>query len=134
MTADGLPRSVCGFAVHDNKGGIMKAFATLTKGIAVAAIASLVGGAPASAATFVYVSNADDGDIGVYRMLDSGERQPAARVKAASVVMPMVVSPDRRFLYAASRSKPFTVHVYAIDSGTGALTPVSTAPLAESFP
>ena len=33
--------------------------------------------------------------------------QPGARVKAASVVMPMAVSPDRRFLYAASRSKPF---------------------------
>ena len=46
---------------------IMKAFATLTRGIAVAAMASLVGGAPASAATFVYVSNAEDGDIGVYR-------------------------------------------------------------------
>jgi 6-phosphogluconolactonase len=45
-----------------------------------------------------------------------------------------VVSPDRRFLYAASRSKPYTVHVYSIDPGTGALTLSSTAPLAESFP
>ena len=62
----------------------MKAFATLTKGIAVAAMASLVGGAPVFAATFVYVSNAEDGDIGVYRMLDSGELQPGARAKAAS--------------------------------------------------
>ena len=112
----------------------MKAFATLTKGIAVAAMASLVGGAPASAATFVYVSNAEDGDIGVYRMLDSGELQPGARAKAASIVMPMVVSPDRRFLYAASRSKPYLVHVYTIDRNTGALTPLATAPLAESFP
>ena len=100
----------------------------------MAAMASLVGSAPALAATFVYVSNADDGDIGTYRMLDSGELQPGARAKAASVVMPMAVSPDRRFLYAASRSKPFTVHVYSIDRGTGALTPLSTSPLAESFP
>ena len=46
----------------------------------------------------------------------------------------MAVGPDRRFLYAASRSKPYTVHVYAIERGTGALTPASTAPLAESFP
>ena len=112
----------------------MKAFAMLTRGITVFAMASMVGGAPALAATFVYVSNADDGDIGTYRMQDSGELQPGARVKAASVVMPMVVSPDRRFLYAASRSKPFTVHQYAIDRATGALTPVATAPLAESFP
>jgi 6-phosphogluconolactonase len=86
------------------------------------------------AATFVYVSNAEDGDIGTYRLLDSGELQPGARAKAASVVMPMTVSPDRRFLFAASRSQPFTVHIYAIDPGTGALKPLSTAPLAESFP
>jgi 6-phosphogluconolactonase len=112
----------------------MKVFATLTRRIAVAAIASLVGGASALAATFVYVSNAEDGDIGAYRLLDSGELQPAARVKAAATVMPMVVSPDRHFLYAASRSKPYSVHVYSIDPGTGALTKVSTSPLAESFP
>src|ERR1700682_5900141 len=112
----------------------MKTFAPMITVIAVAAMASLVGGAPASAATFVYVSNADDGDIGVYRMLDSGELQPGARAKAASVVMPMVVSPDRRFLYAASRSKPYLVHVYSIDRGTGALTQLSSSPLAESFP
>jgi 6-phosphogluconolactonase len=112
----------------------VKAFGTLTKGIVVTAMATLVGSAPALAATFVYVSNAEDGDIAAYRMLDSGELQPGARTKAASVVMPMVVSPDRRFLYAASRSKPYLVHVYAIDAGTGALTPLSTSPLAESFP
>jgi 6-phosphogluconolactonase len=112
----------------------MKAFARLTRGITVAAMASLVGSAPALAATFVYVSNAEDGDIGAYRMLDSGELQPGARAKAASVVMPMAVSPDRRFLYAAARSKPYTVYVYTIDPSTGALTPLSTAPLAESFP
>ena len=50
------------------------------------------------------------------------------------MVMPMVVSPDRRFLYAAARSKPYTVYVYAIDRNTGALTQVSSSPLAESFP
>ncbi len=42
----------------------MKIFASLTRRISVAAMASLVGGAPALAATFVYVSNAEDGDIG----------------------------------------------------------------------
>jgi 6-phosphogluconolactonase len=112
----------------------MQAFAILKRGITVAALTSLVGGAPALAATFVYVSNAEDGDIGAYRMLDSGELQPGARTKAAMIVMPMAVSPDRRFLYAASRSKPFSVHAYAIDRGTGALTLLATSPLAESFP
>jgi 6-phosphogluconolactonase len=85
-------------------------------------------------ATFVYVSNAEDGDISAYRLLDSGELQPGARTKVANMVMPMAVSPDRRFLYAASRSKPYAVHVYSINAGTGALAPVSTSPLAESFP
>jgi 6-phosphogluconolactonase len=86
------------------------------------------------AATFVYVSNAEDGDIGSYRLLDSGALEPLARTRAAATVMPMAVSPDRRFLHAASRARPFTVHSYTIDPDTGALKPLSTAPLAESFP
>src|SRR5882672_356873 len=108
--------------------------AKLKSGIAAAVLTLMAGGAPALAATFVYVSNADDGDIGAYRMLDSGELQAGARAKAANIVMPMAVSPDRRFLYAASRSKPFSVHAYTIDRGTGALTLLATSPLAESFP
>ena len=112
----------------------MEALATFMRRLTVAATATLVGSAPAWAAAFVYVSNAEDGDIGMYRLLDSGELQPGARVKAANVVMPMAVSPDRRFLYAAARSKPYTVYVYSIDKATGALTPVANAPLAESFP
>jgi 6-phosphogluconolactonase len=104
------------------------------KRVTVVALAALASAAPALAATFVYVSNAEDGDIGVYRLLDSGELQPGARVKAANVVMPMTVSPDRRFLYAAARSKPYTVYAYSIDPATGALTQVSSSPLAESFP
>ena len=118
----------------DDKEAIGDDFRKLDQGVTVSAVISLGGGAPAAAATFVYVSNAEDGDIGMYRLLDSGELQPGERFKAASVVMPMAVSPDRRSLYAASRSKPFSVHVYAIDAGTGALKPLSTSPLAESFP
>jgi len=89
---------------------------------------------PAPAGTFVYVSNAADGDIATYRMQPGGALQPGARVRAADVVGPMAVSPDRRFLYAAVRSKPFSVHAYAIDPGTGALKPLSVSPLAESCP
>ena len=112
----------------------MQLLKKLTRAIIVTAIATLAGGAPAFAATFVYVSNAEDGDIGAYRLLDSGELQAGPRAKAASIVMPMAVSPDKRFLYAASRSKPFSVHAYSIDRGTGALTLLATSPLAESFP
>jgi len=70
-------------------------------------------GSPACAGTFVYVSNAEDGDIGVYAMGPDGGLQAAARAPAAALVMPMAVSPDRRFLYAAVRSKPFSVIQYA---------------------
>jgi len=112
----------------------MKALAIVIRGILVAAVASIVGAGQALGATFVYVSNADDGDISTYRMQDSGALQPGPRAKAASIVMPMAVSPDRRFLYAASRSKPYRVHVYSINSGTGELTLFSASLLAESFP
>lgn len=112
----------------------MRAFARWSVGVAVAASLSAVGSAPASAGTFVYVSNADDGDIGTYSMQPDGTLTPGARVAAAKIVMPMAVSPDRRFLYAAVRSKPFSVHVYSIDAGTGVLKPLSMSPLAESFP
>src|SRR6185503_15738963 len=75
-----------------------------------------------------------DGDISTFTLKPDGELQAGDRVKAASIVMPMAVSPDRRFLYAASRSKPFSVHVYTINPGSGALTHLATSPLAESFP
>jgi 6-phosphogluconolactonase len=110
----------------------MKRRSRLARGIAMAAMISAAGGVPA--ATFVYVSNAEDGDIGVYAMRADGVLESRARVPAAKVVMPMTVSPDKRVLYAASRSKPYSVHTYAIDPGTGALKPVATSPLAESFP
>jgi 6-phosphogluconolactonase len=102
------------------------------KGIVAAALVALAGAAPA--ATFVYVSNAEDGNIGTYTLRSDGTLQPGPRVDAGKVVMPMTVSPDRRHLFAAVRSQPFTVITYAIDPATGALKRLSTAPLAESFP
>lgn len=110
----------------------MRTLTSLTGGIMLTALMNIVGGA--QAATFVYVSNAEDGDIGVYRLLPDGTLQPGAKVEAGKPVMPMSVSPDRRFLFAAVRSKPFTVVTYAIDPKSGALTKRSTAALAESFP
>jgi len=90
--------------------------------------------APARAGTFVYVSNAEDGDIAMYSMQPNGELEPGPRAAAAKLVMPMAISPDKRFLYAAVRSKPFAVHAYSIDRSTGALQPLSVSPLADSFP
>jgi len=86
------------------------------------------------AATFVYVSNAEDGDIGVYTAAPDGSLKPGARVKAEKLVMPMTVSPDKRFLIAGVRSKPLSAWTFSIDRETGELKNTATGPLAESFP
>ncbi|HEY3177574.1 MAG TPA: hypothetical protein VGL25_01690 [Casimicrobiaceae bacterium] len=88
----------------------MNKFAAFYREIAMTVLTSLAASGSALAATFVYVSNAEDGDIVIYRMQPgSGELQPGPRVKAGATVMPMAVSADRRFLYAAVRSKPYSV-------------------------
>jgi 6-phosphogluconolactonase len=84
--------------------------------------------------TYVYVSNAADGNIGSYRMHDDGALEPGARFKAGDAVGPLALSPDARFLYAAVRSQPFAVHAYAIAPGSGVLQPLAVSPLAASCP
>src|SRR5436190_8284527 len=100
----------------------------------VAVLLSLASSAPVLAGTFVYISNAEDGDIGMYTLQSDGSLQPGPRFKAEKVVMPMTVSPDKRFLIAAVRAKPFSAYTYSIDRSTGALKLVGTGPLADSFP
>jgi 6-phosphogluconolactonase len=101
--------------------------------MAVLAGALLLSG-PAMGATHVYVSNAEDGDIGMYVLNADGSLSPGPRFKAEKPVMPMAVSPDKRWLVAAVRAKPYSVYSYAIHRGNGALQLVGTGPLAESFP
>jgi len=88
----------------------------------------------AHAATYVYVSNAEDGNIGMYTMEGDGTLKLQGRVAAGKLVMPMSVSPDKRYLYAAVRTKPYRVITYSVDRKTGALKQRSKGPLAESFP
>ena len=100
----------------------------------VAVLLCLASSAPVLAGTFVYVSNAEDGDIGMYTLQADGSLQPGQRFKANKLVMPMVVSPDKRFLIAAVRSKPFQAYSYSFDKSSGALNLVGTGTLAESYP
>jgi 6-phosphogluconolactonase len=104
------------------------------KVLIVAVLLSLASSAPVLAGTFVYVSNAEDGDIGMYTLQADGSLQPGQRFKATKLVMPMAVSPDKRFLIAAVRSKPFQAYSYSIDKSSGALNLVGTGTLAESYP
>src|SRR3954469_9640114 len=100
----------------------------------VAALAGALLSARAMAVTFVYVSHAHDGDIGMYRLMADGSLQPGPRFKADKVVMPMTVSRDKHWLIAAVRSKPYLAYTYSIHRTSGALQLVSTGPLAESLP
>src|SRR4051812_38443099 len=104
------------------------------KALIVAALLSLTSSAHVLAGTFVYVSHAEDGDIGMYMLQADGSLEPGRRFKANKLVMPMVVSPDKRFLIAAVRSKPFQAYSYSIDKSSGALNLVGTGTLAESYP
>src|SRR3989441_2017795 len=98
------------------------------------AASSLLISAQARAATFVYVSNREDGDIGTSPLQSDGSLQPGPHFPAEKLVMPMTVSPDKRFLIAGVRSKPFSAYTYGIDRRNGSLKLVGTGPLAESFP
>src|SRR5438132_1722622 len=100
----------------------------------VAVRLSLASSAPVLAGTFVYVANAEDGDIVMYTLQADGSLQPGPRFKATKLVMPMAVSPDKRLLIAAARSKPFQAYSYTIDKSSGALNLVGTGTLAESYP
>jgi 6-phosphogluconolactonase len=92
----------------------------------------------ASAATFVYVGNADSQDISILELKSNGDLTP---VETAAVPgpakpgssMPLAVSPDKKRLYAGLRNEPYSVVTFAIDGKTGKLTPGGSGPLADSM-
>lgn len=80
--------------------------------------------------TFVYVSNAEDGDIDAYSMdVYSGELLSLGKTGAGKQVMPMALSPDGRHLYAVVRSLPYCVLTYQIKADTGKLRLCARAPM-----
>ncbi|ROZ64176.1 lactonase family protein [Ramlibacter sp. WS9] len=81
-----------------------------------------------------YVSNADSKDISVLALdRDKGTVKAIQTVETGGMVMPLALSPDKRMLYAALRSEPFSVASFSIDSSTGSLKRVGTAPLPDSM-
>jgi 6-phosphogluconolactonase len=94
----------------------------------------------AGPATVVYVSNAASKEILVFAMdRDSGALVPIERApvpgtdKPSPTSMPLAISPDHRFLYAALRSAPFPVSSFAIDQQSGRLSHLGIAPLPDSM-
>ncbi|MGH7062757.1 MAG: lactonase family protein, partial [Stellaceae bacterium] len=90
--------------------------------------------------TVVYVSNAGSKEIGVFAMnRDSGELAAIDKAavpgtnKPSPSSMPMAVTPDHRFLFAALRSDNFPASSFAIDHATGRLSHLATTPLTASM-
>ena len=111
----------------------MRAFKAVIAALSLVSV-SLVSVKSVSAATYVYVSNAEDGDIGIVHA--AGRRHaPAGRARRGRQTGDADErEPGQGFLFAAVRSKPFAVLQPRDRRKTGALKPVGGAPLAESFP
>lgn len=102
--------------------------------LGLAALLATAGAAPAAAATYVYVANADSQEISVLSLdRQRGALEPVQTVPVGGTVMPMVVSADKRVLYAALRSQPFRVTSLTIDPASGKLQKLGEAPLANSM-
>jgi 6-phosphogluconolactonase len=101
---------------------------------ALIASALLALSATASAATWVYVANADSQDVSVFALdRASASLTPVETVPVGGMAMPMAVSPDKRVLYVGLRSQPFRVTSLAIDPASGKLRKLGEAPLADSM-
>ncbi len=96
--------------------------------------------ASAEAATYVYVSNADSKDITVLALNPQNGDLTVVETATVSTTgpatagsMPLAISPNKKFLYAATRFEPFTVVTFGIDPASGKLKPIGTAPLPDSM-
>jgi 6-phosphogluconolactonase len=95
-------------------------------------------GAASKGRSAVYIGCADANAIDVLRLEPQGGLTPLATVpvpdaESGGGSLPLAVSPDRRFLYAAIRAEPYRAVAFAIDPATGSLTAASSAPLADSM-
>ncbi|CAN5392435.1 beta-propeller fold lactonase family protein [soil metagenome] len=90
--------------------------------------------AASAATTIVYVANADSQQISVLALDGTtGALAPIETVEVGGMVMPMVISADKRMLHAALRSQPYRVASFAIDPSSGRLKKVGEASLADSM-
>lgn len=83
--------------------------------------------------THVYVSTAGAGDIACFELTTEGQLAPRGVVTAGPLVMPMAATRDGRWLHAAVRSQPFRLCSYAVQSGSGTLTPQPAVTLADNM-
>lgn len=92
----------------------------------------------ASAATFVYVGNADSQDISVLELKANGDLTPVETMAVPGPAkpggsLPLAISPEKHRLYAGLRNEPYTAVTFDIDAKTGKLKLVGPGPLADSM-
>jgi 6-phosphogluconolactonase len=92
----------------------------------------------ASAATFVYVGNADSQDVTILELKPGGDLTLVDDVAVPGPAkpggsLPLAVSPDKKRLYVGLRNEPYSVVAFAIDARSGKLTLVGPGPLADSM-
>ena len=92
----------------------------------------------ASAATFVYVGNADSQDVTVLELKSSGDLAPVETTAVPGPAkpggsLPLAVSPDKTRLYVGLRNEPYSAVTFAIDGKTGRLKLAGPGPLADSM-
>jgi len=111
--------------------------------IALSATATIAGAGmalPAQAATIVYIGNCESNDIYVMQLnRQTGELTLIEKVPLPGIIKsggstPMTVSPDRRFLFVATRGEPQSVFTFAIEPASGKLKLIGSGPLTDSMP
>ena len=78
---------------------------------------------------FVYVANSVTGKISIFEMDAMGGLEPCGSVELGGKAMPIVPSPDGKFLYAGFYDEDFSVASFVVDPATGGLRLLSVAPL-----
>lgn len=112
----------------------LKAALTATATVAGAFLVS-----PVIAATFVYVGNAESNDIYVLQLnQQTGELTLVETILIPGInksggSTPMALSPDRRFLYVATRGEPQGVFSFAIHPKSGKLKYIGMGMLTDSM-
>ena len=92
----------------------------------------------ANASTYVYVGNSDSQDVTVFNLLADGgltlvETVPVPGAGKPGGSLPLAISPDKRFLFAAVRNDPFALVTFGINAGSGRLALIGSGPLADSM-
>jgi 6-phosphogluconolactonase len=84
-------------------------------GVTVVMISRMINASAANARTVVYISNSDSHEIYVLELNEKdGSSTVVETVAVTGSVMPLAISPDRKYLYASLRSEPYSVSSFAI--------------------